>query len=131
MNSDEKASITPRNERGAAIAEFLLTAPVIIVVVFGLLIQGALWFQGREFAQAAAMQGALAAAAMNGDSADADAVSADFLRGSSLNNTKVATTITPTTVQVDVSGDVLVLVPGLRWSTTQRATVGREVLTTP
>lgn len=120
-----------RDERGAAIVEFLVTAPVLGVLIFGLIIQGGLWFQGRELAQGAAMQGALAAAAKGGDGGDASSAATQFLDASPLVNPRVSTSIGATTVEVEVTGDIPVLVPGWTWSTTQRAVVGREVLTTP
>ncbi|MFC4015664.1 TadE family protein [Nonomuraea purpurea] len=60
---------TSNGERGATVIELALLMPVILAVVL-LIVQVALWFHGRQVAEAAAREGARVARAAPFDSGD-------------------------------------------------------------
>lgn len=107
-----------RRERGATVIELALLMPVILAVAL-LVVQVALWFHGRQVAEAAAREGARVARAAPYDSgswegdAKAKAESVVQAIGPKLLQNATVTTSAPATDQrqVTVTGSAVQVVP--------------------
>jgi Flp pilus assembly protein TadG len=67
-----RAATGTRTERGATVVELAMIMPVVLAIVL-LVVQMALWFHGRQVADAAAREGARIARAAGAGNADASA----------------------------------------------------------
>lgn len=101
------------HERGTTTLEIVIIFPMVILITFGV-IQGALWYNARSAALAAAEEGARAAAESNPRGAAAEALGFiadlggdDVLRGASVSVGGGANEVT-----VTVSGNSLSMFPG-------------------
>jgi hypothetical protein len=103
-------------ERGAATTELVITTPLLLVLVL-LVAQFALWQHATHIADAAAQEGARAARLQGGSAADGAARARDFLAqlGSTiLVHPEVVAHRDAETAGVEVKGQTVMLVPGLR-----------------
>ena len=113
--------------------EIAILAPVLLVLVFTI-VQAGLWFHARNLAQAAAQEGATAAASYTATPTSGVTRARAFLSeqaGDSLSATTVSTAgSTPTLVRVQVTGRALSVLPGVPGMTvTQTAFVPVERFT--
>lgn len=104
---------TPCGERGAAAIEFVIVAPVV-VLIFLLALQWTVRMQAERALQAAAREGAVAVARYQGTEADGTTATTMYLDrlDPSVSNRSVRAARSSTTARVTVSGDVLSLFPG-------------------
>ncbi|TDE59970.1 pilus assembly protein [Nonomuraea mesophila] len=125
----------PQRERGATVIELAVLMPVILAVVL-LIVQVALWFHGRQVAEAAAREGARVARSAPFDSGDwegaATAKATDIVRaiGPRLLGDATATTSEkePDERFVTVTGNAVQVIPLLpELSFTITATAGGPV----
>ncbi|TYL51701.1 pilus assembly protein [Nocardioides sp. BGMRC 2183] len=123
-----------RYERGSASIQLVILLPALFAILF-LGMQAALHHHARTVAIAAAQEGARAAAAEYGQSADgisgansfiAEAGGNDVLPGSSASITRTATTVT-----VTVTGHSLSVIPGWHPTIRQSASAPIEQITAP
>lgn len=110
--------------------EIAILAPALLVLVFTI-VQAGLWFHARNLAQAAAQEGATAAASYTSTPTAGIARARAFISeqaGDSLTATTVTTAgTTATLVRVEVTGRALSILPGVSGMTvTQTAFVPVE-----
>ena len=115
--------------------EIAILAPALLVLVITI-VQAGLWFHARNLAQAAAQEGATAAASYTATTTAGLARARAFLSeqaGDSLTATTVSTAgSTATLVRVEVTGRALSVLPGVPGMTvTQTATAPLERFTVP
>ena len=106
------------SERGFVTLELVVLFPVVLLVIFGV-IQGALFFHGRNVALAAAEQG-VRAARTDGQSAPAPTATAQarqFLLDTdelaNFTDLTITPAVTATEVRLTVTGRTVSLLPGL------------------
>src|SRR6266511_534265 len=120
-----------RGERASATLELALVAPVLLLLVVGLL-QFALWYHAQQVALASAQEGARVAAAENGTLAGGEARTEGLLRaglGSEGRNASVSGGTGRAAVMVEVRGSIRMLFPwpgGLSLPIHARAVAYRE-----
>ena len=123
-----------REERGSASIELVILLPALFALMF-LGMQAALFYHARTTAIAAAQEGARAAGAEHGRTADGTAAATAFINqaggDSVLQNASTTVSRTATTATVTVTGFSLSVIPGWHVRTTQTATVPIERLTDP
>lgn len=111
-------------ERGDANVEMALVFPVFAAIFF-LIIQGALWFDAGNVAQAAANAAYNAARTYDGTTATGTQAGYDFLEGqNNLTGATVTVTRTATEVTVVVTGQSLTLIPNLFATNIERTSTG-------
>jgi Flp pilus assembly protein TadG len=104
-------------DRGMSTVEAVLTVPVMVAMVLGI-VQAALWWYAHQVAETAADQAARSAAAYSstgpaGASRGTDYISAVDPHEDTLRDHQIHITRTATTVTVRVTGQVVSLVPFL------------------
>jgi Flp pilus assembly protein TadG len=120
-----------KNERGTVALELALVAPVLMVLVLGVL-QFGLWYHAAHVAQTAAVEAARAAAAEDGDAGAARDRGVEVLRaglGSAAQEPSVDVSVGPDTASAEVTAVMrgLLPIPGLsRFALHARATAYRE-----
>lgn len=125
-----RAFLPRRGQRGAAAVEVVLVAPVVLLT-FLLLVQWAVKLQAERVADAAAREGAVAAAAWDGSAQAGQQAALEYLN--ELDPQMTGHTATASrgvaSAQATVEGTVLSLLPGidLHVSSTARAPVERFV----
>jgi Flp pilus assembly protein TadG len=100
-------------ERGSATLELALVAPVLLLVVVGVL-QFALWYHAREVALASAQDGARVASAENGTIGAGEQRTRTLLRaglGDLAGDASVSGTLGRAQVAVEVTGSIRMLFP--------------------
>lgn len=102
------------SERGDSNVEMVIVFPVALLIFFAI-IQGAIWFNAGNVAQAAAAAAYNEARTYNGTDSDGVTAGTKFLEANSgtLNGPSVSVTRTATTVTVTVTGTSMSLIPGL------------------
>lgn len=100
-------------ERGNAPVDFVLVAPVLLLIFFGI-IQGSMWYQAQNVAHAAASAAYNSARADNGTSESGQAAGYQVItnQGTTLNGASVAVSRTANQVSVTVTGSAPTIVPG-------------------
>ena len=131
--SQRRAPIHACGEVGSVSLEIAILAPALLVLVFTI-VQAGLWFHARNLAQAAAQEGATAAASYTATPTAGIVRARSFLSeqaGDSLTATTVTTAgSTPTLVRVEVTGRAISILPGVPgMSVTQAAIVPVERFT--
>jgi Flp pilus assembly protein TadG len=120
-------------ERGSASIQMVVLLPVLFSIMF-LGLQAALFYHARTVALAAAQQGARAAGAETGSTADGIAAAHSFVTAAGGADVLEAVTIsgrrTAGAATVTVRGTALSVIPGWRPVVAQSATVPVERLTT-
>ncbi|MFE7506711.1 TadE/TadG family type IV pilus assembly protein [Promicromonospora sp. NPDC057488] len=118
------------DERGAATIEYVFLLPALFTLMF-VFVQGAMLYQGKAVALAAAQEGARAAAAEHGTTGAGTAAAHEYvnattvgLKGTTVNGLRTATHATITITTHTVS-----LVPGWSPTVTQSATLPLERIT--
>lgn len=117
-----------RGQRGNAALQTAVLAPAMLVIA-GIIIQGALWYHARDVAIAAAEEGARVSAAQDGTSAAGRSAASSFAGRTGAGFFKVssiAATRSATSTTVVVEGESMVLVPGLHLTISQSATLPVE-----
>jgi Flp pilus assembly protein TadG len=111
-----------RRDDGALILTYVIIVPVFMLAIM-VIIQGALWYLGREAALAAARQGADAARVRGAPAGAGPQAALAFARdnasGYLLGVTATGGGSTAATIQIRVSGHVPTFVPGLAIDITQ------------
>ena len=111
-------------ERGSASLELVVAFPAVLALIFGI-VQGGLWYHGRNVAALAAAEGLRAAQAIDGSTAGgrdrAHATLAHTGAEGFLSNPMVAATRGPREATVTVSGRAVGLFPGLKLTIRQSA----------
>lgn len=118
----------PRDDHGSTSLELALACPVLAVLA-ALGIQVALWLHAQNVAQAAAREGARAAAVAEARPGDAEERTRQVLAGlgpQMLDDVTITATQTASTTQVQVKGRTISLVPGLTWHVNEQARQHRE-----
>ena len=103
-------------QRGHASVELVVVTPLLLALIL-LVVQVGLYFHASHIALAAAEEGARAARARNGSAAAGEARARRFVRalgGGLVSSPVVTASRSPTTVWVEVQGQVATVVPGLR-----------------
>ena len=103
-------------ERGAATTELVVATPLLLLLVL-LVVQFAMWEHAIHIADAAAQEGARAARLEGGTAADGAARARDFLAQLSptiLVHPQVTARRTTDTAQVEITGQAMAVVPGMR-----------------
>ncbi len=116
-----KAATSPsigdrRAERGAATTELVVATPLLLLLVL-LVVQFALWEHAIHIADAAAQEGARAARLEGGTAADGAERAREFLAQLSptiLVHPQVTARRTADTAQVEITGQVMAVLPGMR-----------------
>ena len=119
-------------ERGVASIQLVILMPVLFLLMF-VGMQAAMIYHGRTVAIAAAQEGARAAAAQNGTSADGQTAATAFVTSAGgdgvLRAVNVGSNRTATTATVVVRGTTLSVIPGWTPTITQSASAPVERLT--
>jgi Flp pilus assembly protein TadG len=111
-------------ERGDSSVEMVLVFPVFAAMFFAVL-QGAIWFDAGNIAQAAANAAYNEARSYDGTSGTGTTAGYDFLEGqNSLLNPTVTVTRTATEVTVTVTGESLTLIPDWFGTEVERTSTG-------
>jgi len=120
-----------RDDRGS-VPEIVILAPVVFFLIFGI-IQGALYYQARTVANAAAEEGLRAARTTTGTSGAGQAAAADYLsrNGATLTSPSVTASRTATTATITISGQSQNILPGLDFTVTVRSALPVERITHP
>lgn len=118
-------------DRGSAI-EMAIIAPLLLLLIFGI-VQGAVYYQARSVAVAAAETGLRAARVVNGSSAAGQAAAAGFLARSQpgLTGAQVTATRTATVAAVQIRGESPSLLPGITFTVSVASELPVERLTRP
>lgn len=116
-----------RGERGALSLELAFLAPLIMMLIFGIIQLGFYWY-ARDVALTAAQQGVETARLQGSSPAQGSARTWDLLRrtGGSITGPQVLATQDGTTVVVTVSGQVDCWIPGLAFHVSQTARAAKE-----
>lgn len=121
------AGARPRDERGSAGVEFLIVA-VTLFMLFATMVQFGVRFHANRIAEAAAREGAVAAARWDGTAGSGEAKAREFasrgtpaVRGASISGSRTATS-----ARVRVTVTVPSLVPWLNGPITSSATAPVE-----
>jgi Flp pilus assembly protein TadG len=115
---DRNRAARSGDERGAATAELVIATPLLLLLVL-LVVQFALWQHAIHIADAAAQEGARAARLEGGTAADGAARAREFLAQLSptiLIHPEVVARRNADTARVEISGEALMVVPGLHLS---------------
>lgn len=109
--------MTPSSERGDAILELAIVAPILMVLLLGLL-QFGLWYHAKNVVETAAMEGAREASADGAAAADGRTRSLEVLSaglGSAIRNpaVRVDKGTERTVVEIDTEMPGLLPIPGL------------------
>lgn len=117
-------------DRGSSSIQMVVLMPALFSIMF-LGMQGALMYQARTVALAAAEEGARAAAAENGAAAAGIETASVFASTSSagLRNTHVTGSRSATTATITVHTNSLSVIPGWKPSVTQSASLPVERIT--
>ncbi|EGD43992.1 putative membrane protein [Nocardioidaceae bacterium Broad-1] len=127
------ASVRQQDERGSASIELIILLPALFAIMF-LGMQAALYYEARTLAIAAAQEGARAAGAENGTSAEGNRAARSYLAdagGDALEGARTRASRTATSASVTVTGHSLSVVPGWHLRVTQSASVATERVTAP
>lgn len=102
-----------RSERGSAGVDFLLVTPVLVAVVLMLLLQWGIKMQAARQVDAAAREGAVAAAGFDGTSAAGSTTARDYLSdlGTDVTNVDISANRGQGTAEVRIRAEVRSLVP--------------------
>lgn len=125
-----------RGERGALAIEMVLLLPLAFTLLF-LVLQGAVYYQGRTVALSAAQDGARGAAGYEADDGDGQAAASRFVQkaggGGLLNDPDISVHRDPDggTVTVTVSGTTGSFIPGWDPHVSQSASRSIEEFTAP
>lgn len=117
-------------DRGALSLELAFLAPLVMMLIFGIVQLGFYWY-ARDVALTAAQQGVETARLHGATAADGSDRSWDLLHrtGSSITGPAVTASQSGTTVQVTVSGQVTSWIPGLSFHVSQSAHAAKEQVT--
>lgn len=127
----DREDLTRRDhERGQASIQTLIVWPVVLLFVF-VLVQGGLWFLGRNAAFAAAQEGARAAAAERGTVGAGTSAAQSFLATSTVGLSQVSITGSRTAAEatITVSASAVSLVPGFDPTVVQTVALPVERIT--
>jgi len=119
------------DERGSASVELVVLMPLLLLILFSG-VQGAVYYNARTLAMAAAQEGARAAARENATLAAGASAAAAFVTevaGDSLTAVTVTGSRTPVTATITVRGSSLSLVPGWTPTVEQSASLPVERIT--
>jgi Flp pilus assembly protein TadG len=119
-----------QGDRGLSTVEAVFTVPIIVLLVFGI-VQTALWWYARQVASTAADEAARAARSYAANAAAGESRGKTYLGtvdhgGNALRHPHVQVTRTAATVTVQVSGNVVSLVPFVSPSVTVTVTAPVE-----
>ena len=117
-----------RDDRGAAGVEFLIVATVL-VALFTTLVQYGIRFHAQRVAEAAAREGAVAAARYDGTEGAGSTAAQSFIADDgkpAVTGSSVSVTRSVTEARVTVTVDVVTLAPWLGGQITSTATAPRE-----
>jgi Flp pilus assembly protein TadG len=121
-----------RDERGSVTIQMIFLMPALFLLMF-LGLQGALYYQAREVALAAAQEGAREAGSENGSRDSGVATANTFLHDAGgsdvMTLTGVSGSRTTTTATITVTGKSMSVIPGWHVTVTQSASVPVERLT--
>ncbi|GAA4719625.1 hypothetical protein GCM10023198_49480 [Promicromonospora umidemergens] len=117
-------------ERGSATIEHVFLLPALFTLMF-VFVQGAMLYQGKAVALAAAQQGARAAAAEHGTTGAGVAAAHEYVRSTTvgLEGTTVTGQRTATHATVNITTHTVSLVPGWQPTVEQSATLPVERIT--
>jgi Flp pilus assembly protein TadG len=111
-------------ERGDANVEMIIVFPVFAALFF-VILQGAIWYDAGNVAQAAANAAYREASALDGTSTSGSTAGYDFLDGqNSLSGGAVTVVRTATEVTVTVTGESLTLIPNWFGTQVERTSTG-------
>ena len=117
VRADRHRSGPNRRDRGSTSLELTVLFPALLLLI-ALAVQAAMYYHARNLALAAAEEGARAGRGLSGTDAGGVRRAREFLTdagGDVLTGIDVtAAGSTPTAVRIQVSGDVLSLLPGVR-----------------
>jgi Flp pilus assembly protein TadG len=118
------------SERGSATIEHVFLLPALFTLMF-VFVQGAMFYQGRAVALAAAQEGARAAAAEHGTTWAGVAAAHEYVNATTvgLKGTTVTGQRTATQATVNITTHTVSLVPGWAPTVTQSATLPVERIT--
>lgn len=122
-----------KRDHGAATTVMVIVIPAVMLCVF-LAVQFALVYHARHVATAAAQDAAWAATAEHGTPQDAQRVAAELIDHNAsglVRNTTITVTPNGDSVRVEVTGDVVSLVPGTHLHITADAAAPAEQFTRP
>ena len=122
---------SPRQaDRGALSLELAFLAPLVMMLIFGIVQLGFYWY-ARDVALTAAQQGVETARLQGATPGEGSDRSWDLLHrtGSSITGPAVTASQSGTTVQVTVSGQVTSWIPGLSFHVSQSAHAAKEQVT--
>lgn len=113
------------HERGDANVEMIIVFPVFAAMFFAIL-QGAIWLDAGNIAQAAANTAYNEARTLDGTSSEGTAAGYDFIttKGKNLDGPNVAVNRTAENVTVTVTGNSLTLIPGWFGTNVSRTVTG-------
>lgn len=117
-----------RGERGSAPLEFLIMAAVLIAL-FTTLVQYGIRFHAQRVAEAAAREGAVAAARFDGTEGAGSSTAKEYVDDDgapAVTGSRVSSTRSATEARVTVTVDILTLAPWLGGSITSTATAPVE-----
>lgn len=103
-----------RHERGAASVEFIIVVTVLVVFLFATMVQWGIRSHANRVAEAAAREGVVDAAAIDGDAAAGKTTAKGFVESTghpAVTGSTVAADRTATEASVTVTVTVLTLVP--------------------
>ena len=117
-------------DRGALSLELAFLAPLVMMLIFGIVQLGFYWY-ARDVALTAAQQGVETARLQGATPGEGNDRSWDLLHrtGSSITGPAVTASQSGTTVQVTVSGQVTSWIPGLSFHVSQSAHAAKERVT--
>jgi len=121
-----------RDERGSVTIQMVFLMPALFLLMF-LGLQGALYYQAREVALAAAQEGAREAGSENGSRDSGVATASTFLQDAGGSDVMTLTSVsgsrTTTTATITVTGKSMSVIPGWHVTISQSASVPVERLT--
>ncbi|MFC1405735.1 MULTISPECIES: TadE/TadG family type IV pilus assembly protein [Streptacidiphilus] len=119
-----------KDDRGALSLELAFLAPVVMMLIFGVVQLGFYWY-ARDVALTAAQQGVETARLQGASLSEGSDRTWDLLHrtGGSITGTSVATSQDGNTVVVTVSGQVDCWIPGLTFPVSQTARAAKEQVT--
>ena len=116
-----------RDQRGAAAVEFLMIAPLLMLLTL-LTVQWAVRLEAQRAVDAAAREGAVAAARWDGDAAQGRSTALDYLAAlvPQLTGPSAQVVRDAREARATVRGEVISLIPGVELTVTSTATAPVE-----
>jgi len=122
------------NEAGSLSLSYVIVFPAFLLAIMAV-IQVSFWYLGRQTALAAARQGVDAARVQGAPLGAGPGAAVAFARkagsGYLIEPSASDSGSTGQTIQIQVSGQVVSLIPGVHWSISQAAQAPVEQFTTP